>query len=344
MGVGYHPGNYYFLIPWVLLIPWYGMLITMLSCWSIQGHPIYWFMHDDQFPVYISDIGATNLQPLFIACVAWQGLWYCIMVAAEFFQRSGHWPFQWLAYTRREQTSYSGSTTPVDDMESQRVGYAELLSSRRFLMPPYFTKHERNLIGAAFGLGFLGEVALLMCSIFSTASYHVLHVTMVGCFVVFMFFSINCSAVQYFIMGRHYAQLHPLAPPEALNVKTSWRRWVGYYWNKYTISAIAKTIWLVFAAVWALCFGFVQNKSVSASFEWILAFWIGAYYIIVSVDFYLGSRYMHSKYFHQIQSFTGYYKYDQLVLSEAKVRVEKHAWQEDRIPNLPEDDETEYVV
>lgn len=44
--------------------------------------------------MYISDIGATNLRPLFISCAGWQGLGYVITVALEFFQRSGYLPFQ----------------------------------------------------------------------------------------------------------------------------------------------------------------------------------------------------------------------------------------------------------
>lgn len=68
---------HYYLIPIIALAVWWGMLIAMLACWSIQGHPVYHFMgYTDQDPVYISDIGATNLQPLFIACAGFQAIFF----------------------------------------------------------------------------------------------------------------------------------------------------------------------------------------------------------------------------------------------------------------------------
>lgn len=66
---------HYYLIPIIALIVWWGMLIAMLSCWGAQGRPIYSFMNGEyQNPVYISDIGATNLQPLFISCSGFQAI------------------------------------------------------------------------------------------------------------------------------------------------------------------------------------------------------------------------------------------------------------------------------
>ncbi|KAL6451812.1 SFK1 Protein SFK1 [Candida maltosa Xu316] len=53
------------------------MLIAMLAAWGAQGRPIYWFMNGEhQNPVYISDIGATNLQPLFISCTGFQNIFF----------------------------------------------------------------------------------------------------------------------------------------------------------------------------------------------------------------------------------------------------------------------------
>ncbi|KOG98270.1 Sfk1p [Saccharomyces eubayanus] len=303
------PGNWLFIVPWIAFIPWYGMLIAMLACWAGQGHPIYWFMHTEQFPVYISDIGATNLRPLFISCAAWQGLGYVITVACEFFQRSGYLPFQ----LKKHDPSISDSTS-----------YAEKLHSGKFLMPPYYTKDERNLIFTAFVFGCIGELGLLFCSIFSTAHYHHVHVAMVSVFVVFMFLSICCLSAEYFLMGRHYASIHPLANSN-LNTQSSeksfnqsfnivddlpWYKWQGHIWNKFTISATLKTIWLALAVVWAICFGAINDRSKSACFEWLLAFWFGVIFIILSVDFYMGGRYRQSRYFKHVESFSGYYKYD----------------------------------
>ncbi|CAL9735240.1 protein Sfk1p [Monosporozyma servazzii] len=273
------PGNYWFLLPWIAFIPWYGMLITMLICWAAQGHPIYWFMHTDQFPVYISDIGATNLRPLFIACSGWQGVGYVLVVFIEFYQR------------------------------------------HTFRMNPWFIVHERNLIFASFVLGSIGELGLLFCTIWSTALYPNVHTAMVDIFVIFMFLSIVCLTAEYFSMGRHYALIHfkttrqnssdsppPPPPPHIDDLK--WWQWRGYVWNKFTISAIFKTIWLVCAVIWAIAFATIDNDSNSAKFEWLLAFWFGLIFIILSVDFYLGSIWKRSKYWPQINDYNGYYKYN----------------------------------
>lgn len=266
------PGNYWFLLPWIAFIPWYGMLITMLICWAAQGHPIYWFMHTDQFPVFISDIGATNLRPLFIACSGWQGLGYVLVVFIEFYQRHS------------------------------------------FLMNPWFIHHERNLIFASFLLGLIGELGLLFCTIWSTALFPHVHTAMVDIFVIFMFLSIVCLTAEYFSMGRHYALIHYKAinnqsdsPPTVDQLK--WWQWRGYVWNKFTISGIFKTIWLVCALVWAISFATLKSNSNSARFEWLLAFWLGLIFIIISVDFYLGSTWKRSKYWSQISEYNGYYKY-----------------------------------
>ncbi|SCU86271.1 LAMI_0D01200g1_1 [Lachancea mirantina] len=307
------PGNYFFIVPWIAFIPWYGMLVAMLVCWAAQGHPIYWFMHTDQFPVYISDIGATNLRPLFISCAGWQGLGYCITVACEYFQRAGRWPFQRGLFAKTTSADHGSATASTETIKSN---YRDVLLSAKFLMPPYYTRHERNCIFAAFVLGLVGEVCLLMCSIFSTAKFPHVHTSMVALFCVFMFLSTCCLMAEYYMMGKHYAALHPLASlEERQGVKTSRHKWVGHSMNKFTLSAIAKTLWLTLALVWAICFGAIDDNSISGCFEWLLAFWFGVLFMIISVDFYLGGRYKYSKYFHQVTDFQGYYKYERLVPS-----------------------------
>lgn len=64
------------------------MLIAMLSCWGAQGRPIYSFMNGEyQNPVYISDIGATNLQPLFISCSGFQAIFFVGTLIMGFYLR-----------------------------------------------------------------------------------------------------------------------------------------------------------------------------------------------------------------------------------------------------------------
>lgn len=225
-------------------------------------------------PIYISDIGATNLRPLFISCAGWQGLGYFLTIFCEYWQRGG----------------------PVSTKKN----------GKKFLMAPGFTKHESRLLFASAIVGGLGELALLMCSIFSTKMYHHVHLAMVGVFVVLMFFSVCCHSTAYFIMGKYYAIIHPLSNIEQIDqidfdnlIKD--KKWRGYIWNKYTISATAKMIWLTFAVIWAICFGGISDDSKSACFEWLLAFWFGILYVIIAIDFYLGSRFKtESLYFRSI--------------------------------------------
>ncbi|CAL9735979.1 protein Sfk1p [Monosporozyma servazzii] len=265
------PHNWWFIVPIMAFIPWYGMLISMLVCWAAQGKPMYWFQHGPrESPIYISDIGATNLRPLFISCAGWQGLGYFVTLISEYWQRSG-------GFTKK----------------------------KHFYMAPGFTRHESRLLLASAIIGGLGQICLLMCSIFSTANYHHVHLSMVAVFVVLMFFSVCCHSTAYFIMGKYYALIHPLANLSDdeidLNNVISNRQWKGYIWNKYTLSATIKMCWLTFAVVWAICFGGISNDSKSACFEWLLAFWFGILYVILAVDFYLGSRFnTESLYFRSI--------------------------------------------
>ncbi|CCH62561.1 hypothetical protein TBLA_0H02770 [Henningerozyma blattae CBS 6284] len=296
------PANLFYLLPLAGLVPWTGMLIAMLACWGAQGRPIYWFMHSYQSPVYLSDIGATNLRPLFISCAGAQGLIYVICVACEYYQRAGRrWPWQKHKAYVAESSDYKT--------------YASQLASQRYLMPPWYTRDERNLIWAATVLAAIGELALLFCSIFSTALYHHVHLSMVGVFIAFMFLSICCQGAEYFLMGKHYALIHPLASAEDHQItfeELSWKQWRGHIWNKFTLSATCKMSWLTLAFVWAICFGCCSSDSTKAAFEWVLCFWYSFYFLFFSIDFYLGGRYRDSKYFHQIQqqSFARYYKYD----------------------------------
>lgn len=269
MGIHWkRPGNYFFLVPWIAFIPWYGMLITMLICWAAQGHPIYWFMNSEQFPVFISDIGATNLRPLFIACGGWQGLGYIITLCLELFQRN------------------------------------------KCMMNPWFTKDERNLIISSIILGTIGELGLLFCTIFSTANYHHVHISMLVIFIVFMFFSLVCLTTHYYLMGFHYTRLRKGNIDTDPMTTTEFSKSDGH-WNKFLISAIFKTLWIVGAVAWAIAFATLQDDSKSAKFEWLLAFWLGVIFIIISIDFYLGSQWKTSKHFPYLNHCRPYYKYQQ---------------------------------
>ncbi|OBA24439.1 hypothetical protein METBIDRAFT_38062 [Metschnikowia bicuspidata var. bicuspidata NRRL YB-4993] len=82
---------HYYCIPLIALVVWWGMLIAMLAYWGAQGRPIYAFMNGDtQSLVYISDIGATNLNPLFIACTGFQLIFFVGTLVMEYVLRRAH--------------------------------------------------------------------------------------------------------------------------------------------------------------------------------------------------------------------------------------------------------------
>lgn len=81
---------HYYLVPLVALVVWWGMLTAMLICWGVQGRPIYSFMDEKQNPVYISDVGATNLQPLFISCAGFQAIFFVGSLVMDFVLRKNH--------------------------------------------------------------------------------------------------------------------------------------------------------------------------------------------------------------------------------------------------------------
>ncbi|ODV61051.1 Sfk1p ASCRUDRAFT_20406, partial [Ascoidea rubescens DSM 1968] len=228
---------HWWMLPLASLIAWYGMLIAMLACWSFQGHPIYWFMDVRQFPVYISDIGATNLKPLFISCAGFQGLAFFLTLCCE-------------RYLRAKQK-----------------------------LIPNFNKKE--VVSSYLSIFFcaIGELGILFVSIFDTHLFHTVHITMVGIFISFMFFSCFSLIFEYFSLGRNYYR--------KFNVKK---------YNYLMLSAITKLIWCIFAMGLAIGFGVCMRKrlrSQSAALEWTLSFWYGVFLMILIFDLYPASTKKH---------------------------------------------------
>jgi len=57
----------FWILPVISAVVWIGMLIAMLVYWLANGSPHYVSMEANQNIAYISDVGATELKPLFIA-------------------------------------------------------------------------------------------------------------------------------------------------------------------------------------------------------------------------------------------------------------------------------------
>jgi hypothetical protein len=79
---------HHWMLPLAACIIWWGMLVALLSAWAAQGFPIYTFIqHRNVHVLYISDVAATNLQPIFISCAGAQGILFVLSLISERYLR-----------------------------------------------------------------------------------------------------------------------------------------------------------------------------------------------------------------------------------------------------------------
>lgn len=229
---------HYYIIPIIALIVWWGMLIAMLSAWSIQGHPIYAFMGPvKQDPVYISDVGATNLQPLFISCAGFQAIFFVGTLLMEYILRVKH------------------------------------------KLQPYVSAKQHHFAIVSIVCAAIGQLGIIMVSIFNTKNFHEVHLSMVGVFIGFCFLACLFNFFNSFIFGNYPHRLHP----NHERVIFGHHKWA----NLYMVSFFMKCVWLIAAAAFALLFGIFMYKDkpdLSAGFEWTISFWYGLLLVMWSID------------------------------------------------------------
>ncbi|KAL8997880.1 MAG: hypothetical protein Q9169_002962 [Polycauliona sp. 2 TL-2023] len=83
--------TYFWILPLLSAFAWLGMLLAMFIVWEVQGSPHYSSMEPNQKIAYISDIGAQQLQPLFIVGACLTTICLDLSFAAE----------RWLRHTGR---------------------------------------------------------------------------------------------------------------------------------------------------------------------------------------------------------------------------------------------------
>ncbi|OBA20710.1 hypothetical protein METBIDRAFT_78998 [Metschnikowia bicuspidata var. bicuspidata NRRL YB-4993] len=226
---------HYYLIPLVAMVVWWGMLIALLACWAAQGKPVYAFMTTDyQDPVFLSDIAATNLNPLFISCVGFQLIFFVGTLVTEY-----------------------------------------VLRKKRKLQP-YVSKKQPRFAFVSIVMAVIGQLAILMVSIFKTSTHRTVHLSMLGVFIFFTFWACFFNILITYAFGNFPQRLHP----NHERVVFGRHRWL----NVYMVSFFAKLVWLVLAVVFVVSFGANSNRSTSAVFEWIICFWYGFLLIFWSMD------------------------------------------------------------
>lgn len=199
---------------------------------------MYDFMHGKtQNPVYISDIGATNLQPLFIACVGFQMIFFIGTLVMEY-----------------------------------------VLRKKKKLQPYVSTKQPTfAIISIIFAV--IGQLGILFVSIFKTSKYKTVHLSMVCVFIIGEFLACVLNFMNSFIFGNFPQRLNP-NHEKVIFGKSRWA-------NMYMVSFICKSFWLGAALAFAILFGYYmrkKQKSLSAIFEWTIAFWYGMLLVFWAID------------------------------------------------------------
>lgn len=285
-----HP-KYLFLFPWVGVLFWYAMLISMLAYWGGEGRPIWhWLYGYDISPkdykknygsvglIYISDIGTTKMQGVFIAFSLCQGIIYTSTV------------FVWYVINYTNKNDYlSPQEMPVDDTETNsEEGLEEQkpeVHRKKFFK---FTHHERNLIYASIFFAFIGSAGIFFCSIFNTRDFHHVHLSMVGIFLAGLAISVILTSTSFILTGKDVYIKENNVSEHSIGYKF----WTKEYYTKmfaniWLDSGVIKLIWVIFAIVFAICFGAIDKNDISAVFEWLVAFWYGIIFAIWSVDMYV---------------------------------------------------------
>ncbi|KAK9453426.1 Frag1/DRAM/Sfk1 family-domain-containing protein [Dipodascopsis uninucleata] len=79
--------NYYWLLPLASVLIWWGMLIALMAVWAGNNYKLFPSQDAGTHVPYISDIGASGVKPVFIACAATQGALFVLALMSERYLR-----------------------------------------------------------------------------------------------------------------------------------------------------------------------------------------------------------------------------------------------------------------
>ncbi|KAK9481019.1 Frag1/DRAM/Sfk1 family-domain-containing protein [Lipomyces japonicus] len=79
--------KYYWILPVISLLVWWGMLVAMMAVWAGNNYKIFPAQNANSHVPYISDIGASGVKALFIAAGAVQAVFFVLSLAAERYLR-----------------------------------------------------------------------------------------------------------------------------------------------------------------------------------------------------------------------------------------------------------------
>jgi hypothetical protein len=130
---------------------------------------------------------------------------------------------------------------------------------------------EKWLSVGAIIFGILGQVGIILVSIFDTKNHHSVHVGCLVLFIVGIGISAILNSAEFTLLDQNY--------PDVRRLKTSY---------------ILRWIWVAIAIVLAIIFVSCNNRNepnVAAGFEWALSFFYGFYLLILAFDLIPFKRY-----------------------------------------------------
>ncbi|ODQ65595.1 hypothetical protein NADFUDRAFT_6303, partial [Nadsonia fulvescens var. elongata DSM 6958] len=168
----------------------------------------------------------------------------------------------------------------------QAIFYWLTLCSERYLrhsgrLLPNWQRAERIMIGLSILSGVIGQLGIIMVSIFNTVDHHRTHMKMLILFLIGMALSALFMSMEIIMLDRNYYRDRAPAQREKYR-QFKWR---------FIISYSTKLLWVAMAIGLAIGFGTLNltghtrtAKNASAILEWTLAFFYGFYLISLSFD------------------------------------------------------------
>ncbi|ODV82991.1 hypothetical protein CANARDRAFT_19955 [[Candida] arabinofermentans NRRL YB-2248] len=160
------PPRWSFLLPLLSASLWWAMLIAMLVCWIVQGRPLYQSDHYYMIHtiVYLSYVGATNLQPLFIVGTVMMGIFFVWTMMQEFYLRSNNKQFLLISFENR----------------------------------------TRNLHIAIIIFSIISSCSIILVACLKDTKFDTAHLTFVGVFIISDLILVSLNISLYFIYNKYY--------------------------------------------------------------------------------------------------------------------------------------------
>ncbi|KAL1304892.1 hypothetical protein AAFC00_003810 [Neodothiora populina] len=189
-------GISYWIFPLFAALCWLGTLLGMLLVWVTNGKPHYADMDPNQHIAYISDIGATNMKPLFIAGSAVTVVIFDGTFIAE----------RWLRHRGRlaHNTSWAQKWLSIGAITFAVIGALGLIFLTIFDTVHYHSTHDAMLV--VFIAGYIIS-AIFICAEYQRLGIHYReHRILRASFWIKLCFIIVelCLAIAFAVMSKQH--------------------------------------------------------------------------------------------------------------------------------------------